>query len=422
MRKQTRIAIAMGIATIIICSCQKEADKPGTPAPATIHINSEQGMEKRVNVSTVAELYAAVNDPDNEGSRIILAPGTYVLDASYPNGGRLELQANMTLQGQPGNWDAVWIDHSSLPSSSFVIPAGRTGGIRMGRGNDALEWLSLKGGALSANPFSVINSDLLSVETHIRLSYVYVNMNGCNLGINLRNRLAEHANRKIYAEMDNCEITGGINFNGGALALQNANGANGSLIDLTMRNNYIHGNRLGLFLFSTTGAVSISNCTVLVKSHSDRFEGNGVAMDPSAGVNQSAVTTANNNTTIIEMYGTSIRDNNPPGASQLTPVNGALPGGIFAASAYNSVNNISGYNRASNNTMKLRFFGCDISNNNGTDIYAYGAWCPPACVLAGMNNLLEIWLYGNSASATVDAIASSPAEPAGTNVVNVYRN
>ena len=39
----------------------------------------------------------------------------------------------------------------------------------------------------------------------------------------------------------------------------------------------------------------------------------------------------------------------------------------------------------------------------------------------GTNNLLEIYLYGISANAIVDAEACIPAEPSGTNVVNVYR-
>jgi hypothetical protein len=71
--------------------------------------------------------------------------------------------------------------------------------------------------------------------------------------------------------------------------------------------------------------------------------------------------------------------------------------------------------------MKLSFYGCNISNNNGTDINAFAAWCPPATVLAGSNNLLEIYLHGISANTTIAATASNPAEPAGSNVVNVYR-
>lgn len=423
MKKKLFLQLSAATMLLFIVSCQKTIDTPLTipEEPATANSGNNQKGKEKVYVSTIEELYAAVNDAGNTGVEVNLAPGIYVLSASYPNGGRLELQTDMSLKGQPGQTDAVLIDQSSLPTASFVIPAGRTGGIRTGQGINTLEWLSIKGGSVSANPFSVLNTDLLSTETTLNMSNVFVDVNGSNIGINLRNRLAEHAGRRVYSQIQNCEITGAINFNGLALALQNANGSSDAVIDLTMRNNYLHGNKIGMLIFSTTGAASISNCTIQVKSYDDRFEGNGVGLDPSAGVNQSGTTNSNNNTTIIEMYGTRIKNNNPAGAPHLLPVNGALPGAIYAACAYNSVNNISGYNRASNNTMKLSFYGCDISNNNGTDINAFAAWCNPACVLAGSNNLLEIYLNGISANAIVNATASTPAEPAGTNVVNVYQ-
>jgi hypothetical protein len=409
------------IMSLLFISCKKEINSKTDQQKdySTRHTNSAQ---KKIFVSNVEELYAAVNDPENIGAVIIMAAGNYVLNAGYPNGGRLELQADMSLSGQPGHSEDVIIDQSALPASSFTISAGRTGGIRMGRGSNALEWLSITGGAVGANPFSVINTDLLSTETSIGIYHVYVNMNGSNLGINFRNRLAEHANRKIYAEMYYSEVTGGINFNGAAVAVQNANLASGSLIELDMKENFIHGNRIGLFVFNTGQTSTLLNSTINIVSHGDRIEGNGVGLDPSGGVCQSAAAFANDNTTTIKMYASSISNNNPADASQLRPVNGALPGGMFLAGGYNSVNNISGYNRASNNLMKIECWGCDISNNNGTDIRAYAAWCEPACVLAGSNNLLEIYLYGLSANATVDATASVPFEPAGTNVVNVVRN
>ncbi len=89
---------------------------------------------KKVHVSTVNELYAAVNDASNAGKQIVLAPGTYTLAADQPNGGRLELQHDMKLQGQAGHPERVVIDASALPASSVFLPltsfpAGlRTGG------------------------------------------------------------------------------------------------------------------------------------------------------------------------------------------------------------------------------------------------------------------------------------------------------
>jgi hypothetical protein len=322
------------------------------------------------------------------------------------------LQTDMSLRGQSGDPNAVLIDQSSLPTGSLVLTVGgRTGGIRMGKGTNSLEWLSLKGANVSANPFSVINTDLLSTETWINISHVKIDVNGCVIGINLRNRLAEHAGRKIYA----------VNFNGFAIAAQIANGASGSLINVTMRKNYIHGNKIGLLTFCSAQTASVINSTIEITSYADRIEGNGCGIDFTASVNQTTTTVANNNTGILKMFGSNISDNNPPGQPQLAPVNGAFPGAMTLTAGYSNVNNIGGYNRALNNTMLVECTGCTIANNGPTDIYAYASWCLPACVLAGSNNLAELYLRGVSANATVESSASVPAEPAGTNVLNVYR-
>ena len=425
MKKNLIIVTAFLInVMLLISSCQKGIDKPfAVPeeSPGASN-NSSKVNDKKVYVASIDELYAAVNDPDNAGTDVILAPGTYLLSASYPNGGRLELQTDMSLKGQPGNSDAVFIDQSFLPSTSLVLAVGgRTGGIRMGKGTNSLEWLSLKGANVSANPFSVINTDLLSTETWINISHVKVEVNGCVIGINLRNRLAEHTNRKIYATLENNEVFGAVNFNGLGIAAQIANGASGSLINVTMRKNYIHGNKIGLLTFCSAQTATVINSTIEITSYADRIEGNGCGIDFTGGVNQTATTVANNNTAILKMFGSSISNNNPPGAPQLAPVNGAFPGAMTLTGGYNSVNNVGGFDRSSNNTMLVECTGCTISNNGSTDIYAYAAWCLPACVLAGSNNLAELYLRGVSANATVESAASVPAEPGGTNVLNIHR-
>jgi len=423
MKKYTLTIAFIISAILLITACQKEVNKATNKVENFSAPASEKNQsEKKVYVSNLEELYVAINDVNNAGARIIMAPGTYVLNSSYPNGGRLELQTGMSLQGQPGQSDAVIIDLSSLPGSSFAISAGSTGGIRMGRGDNSLEWLTVNGAAAGVNPFSIIETDLPSTETSIRVAHIVINGNGNRIGINIRNRLAEHAGRKIYAELEHNEITGLVSSFGFGLMVVNANSASNALIQVNMKENYIHGNKVGIIVGNNAINRTIENSRVEIISHADKLEGNGVALDPSGGVNQSTTTFANNNTTTIEIHGSSITGNNPANSPLLQPVNGALPGGVYAAGGYNSVNNIAAYNRASNNTLKLEFFGCDISDNNGVDIYAFGAWCPPATVLAGTNNLAEIYLQGVSAKAIVEATASVPAEAAGTNTINVYRN
>ena len=175
-------AVCLACMALIVSGCQKET---GEPAPL-VSLEQVAGMkqEKKIYVSTVNELYAAVNDPGNAGATVILSPGQYVLDAAYPNLGRLELQEDMSLQGQPGNTAAVLIDESALPGNSFrITPTVSTGGIRAGKGTNRLEWLSIKGGSLAVNPFSVIETDLVGTQTHLVISHVNLDCNGSRIGI-----------------------------------------------------------------------------------------------------------------------------------------------------------------------------------------------------------------------------------------------
>ena len=103
----------------------------------------ESGSKRPVIVFNVEQLYSAVNDPQNAGRQIVLVPGLYLLSpndpggAARPNGGRLELQENMSLSGNPGDRDAVVIDAADLPPASFVAPpVPLTAAIRLGRGNE----------------------------------------------------------------------------------------------------------------------------------------------------------------------------------------------------------------------------------------------------------------------------------------------
>ena len=413
MKKTSLYLLLFGSMVLIATSCRKGIDKPFAHAEesTSAHNSNSQKEKKKVYVSNLNELYAAVNDPGNAGSQVILAPGTYNLNASYPNGGRLELQPDMSLRGQPGQIDAVLIDQSSLPFASFrLTPAVSVAPIRMGRGTNSLEWLSVKGGSVAANPLAVIESDLLGAETNVTISHVYVDCNGSRTGIMFRNRLDEHANRVINATLEYSEIANAsVNPNppGAGLALQNR--ISGAQIKLNMKGNYIRGCRVGILHFNAGLGTSIDNCSLDIISHNDRIEANGCGFDLSGGSTGAGILYANNNSAIVKMYGTAIKDN---GQSQHPTNNGAFPGGISAA---------GGWNTASHNNLHISLSGCDISNNNGTDIHGFGYFSSTGTV-NGTNNLFELYLHGISANAIVDAVASAPAEPAGTNVLNVYRN
>ena len=60
-------------AMLLISSCQKNIDKPynGT-AERSIMANANAENSRKLYVSTLDELYAAVNNPDNAGVSIVL--------------------------------------------------------------------------------------------------------------------------------------------------------------------------------------------------------------------------------------------------------------------------------------------------------------------------------------------------------------
>ena len=425
MKRKSILMLLLWSILLFIVSCQKTIDKPIPPFQQSPSAGNSrvQKDKKKVYVSSVDQLYTAVNDPDNAGTEVILAPGVYILNASYPNGGRIELQPDMSLQGKPGDITAVIIDQSLLPASSYTGPTAITGGIRLGKGINTLEWLSLKGGLLSANAFAVVACDLPSTETSVRISNVKITSNGSRIGLDLRNRLAEHAGRKIYAELQNSEISGFVHSLGFGITIFNANDASNAFISLNMRDNYIHGNKIGIITSNSSAANrTVTNSSIEIKSYTDRLEGNGCAIDPTGGVSSAANGFANNNSVVIKMYGSSISNNNPPGVPDLLPVNGALPGAVYAVGGYSSFNGSGGNNKTSNNVLKMEFYGCDISNNNGIDIYAIGAWCNPAALSAGVNNKVAIHLHGRSTNAIVEASPSIPFNPVTTNVAGVFRN
>ena len=378
---------------------------------------------KTIYVSTINELYSAVNDTTNAGALIILAQGTYTLNAGFPNGGRLELQPNMELRGQPDHPELVVIDESALPTASFVLAsAGRSGGIRIGSGTNTLRWLTIKGDSSSANPLSVIDTDLSSVETHIEIFHVNIIGNGSSIGIDIRSRRTEQSGRIIEATLENNDITGVITYLGPAIEIQNANGVSGSFIKVNMKQNYLHGNKTGIGAFNNAATATVNNSRIEITSNADKIEGNGVGLYMGGGISQVATASGNGNSTTANFYGSLIRYNNPvPLPPPLHPDVGAsyTPCGIYTFGGMSVTD--GGYNKTSNNTLKLNFWDCDISNNNSPDINVYGAWCPPLATLAGTNNLVEIYLNGISANANDVTTPSVPIEPAGTNVVSIFR-
>lgn len=363
-----------------------------------------------VPVADVAQLYAAVNDPANEGAAIILAPGTYVLSANdaagvgRPNGGRLELQRDMSLYGVTDDRSAVVIDAAALPASSFNVSFGRTGPVRIGRGSNTIEWLTVLGNPAAA---AGIASELAgTASTRIRVAHVV--SGGSSRGVDVRNVSAANAGRRIDAEIVDNEFFGPTQVIGLTEGIRVANfvGADGGRIIATLRGNRAHGFQAGCIVANNRS----SNAVVEVRSLGDRFFANASGCIIVGGLSQTATGVANSNSTVFEAYGSQFVDNT-------VPIPGVEPGGLLVVGARSFIQ----AGLASSNTVSVSLWGTKVANNLGVNFGAFGALEDALLGTAGTNNHVTIELHGVSKMIDVLTTASLPADPTGTNTVTVIR-
>src|SRR5215831_16036335 len=174
------LCVAASLATVV--SCEQGAER--LIAGERLSVSQQPRLDLAatvLNVADVEHLYAAVNNPANEGAAIVVSPGTYVLSAlnagavARPNGGRLELQPDMSLYGVAGDRSAVVIDATGLPTSSVSVPlpqapTNRTAPIRIGRGTNTVEWLTVLGNPMAA---AGISAELPGTpSTRVRIAHV----------------------------------------------------------------------------------------------------------------------------------------------------------------------------------------------------------------------------------------------------------
>ena len=404
------------IVAAITFSCQKENEsKQDQKNFLSSAGNNQQKQSKKLYVSNVNELYAMTNDIANAGSTVVLAPGTYMLSPNYPNGGRLEFQHNMKLVGQPGHPELVIIDATNLPLSSFTIQPTtlRTGVVRMGNGRNEIEWITLQNDPAHMIR-SIIQTDIVATATtQVRIAHCIIK--GSSIGMSIINREASSNGRTVEAEIEDNEIMENIipQF-GSGIQIQNSMGVNNATIKATLRRNYIHGNKAGILAFNA----SSQQCLVEIKSYGDRVEGNGIGLMFNGGFIENANNPALNNSLSFQAYATSVQKN----SGNPTPPFSFPAGGVHAAGGQ-AMPPFAVAGTAHHNNLKITFHGCAIEDNAGNfQINAYGAHSFHASSTpAGTFNATAVYLYGLSAKATVNAIASFPVETAGTNTVNVYR-
>lgn len=359
-------------------------------------------------VTDVEQLYTVVNDASKAGVAVVLSPGTYALTtktpggATRPNGGRLELQPDMALIGVVGDRSAAIIDMSALPLASFNVALGRTAGIRIGRGNNSVEWLTILGNASSA---AGVETDLADANpTNVVVAHVIAHES--IRGVDIRNTTAAMSNRVIVARLDDNEFYRGAE----GIRVLNSGGTIGGQIDVTMSGNSSHDNANGCIVEHNRASAS----TIRIRSSGDRFTHNGLGCLIGGGL-VAAPGSANSNVTVFEGHGDAFTDN------ILTVFNngGAIDfGGLLVLGAETP----GAANSASHNAVSVALWGTKVSGNQHIDFEAYGARsvANPAGT-SGIDNRVTIELHGVSKQLEVVTTNSLPADPTGTNTVTIIR-
>lgn len=406
-----RLAALLALTTTLACEQVPDDITDGGSGGASAQRQVQHSVALTdILVRDVEQLYAAVNDPSNEGAAITLAPGTYVLSAQNAsaiarrNGGRLELQRDMSLYGVTGDRSAVVIDATRLPASSVSVPFGRTAPVRIGRGSNTIEWLTVSGNSSAAGG---IATELPGTsDTRIRVAHVI--SRGTSRGIDVRNVGSVNGGRRIDAEIVDNELVGPARVVGLTEGIRVVNfvGADGAIIVARLSGNSARGFQLGCIVANNRS----NNARVQVRSSGDRFFANSMGCLIAGGLSQSRTGVANSNSTVFEAYGSAFVDNT-------ASISGVGQGGIRVIGGRSTTQ----VNVASRNTVRVGLWGSKVAGNAGVNFEANGARLDALSGVAGTNNHATIELHGVSKKIEVQAIASLPTEPAKSNTVTVIR-
>ena len=361
-----------------------------------------------VNVTNVEELYAAVNNSVNAGNLIVLAAGVYLLSANdsngavRPNGGRLELQENMSLRGAVGNREAVVIDAIGLPTASYSTPIVNTGAIRTGKGTNSVEWLTVRN-AVSGGAGIIAH---LSAPGTAYVRIAHIAATGGTRGIDIRNvggGASSTASYVLEAEIVDNDLYNNRLGTGPGLRIIHTQGGNGSSVVATLSGNRSYNNYNGIIV-ENTGSTGFANITVF--SSGDRFFENGAG-----GVVGGALGAAGTGNTVnFTAIGDSFENNNGFSPFDL--------GGLLLLGAENTTSP----NALTNNTANVTLRNCRFGNNQLYDIGAFGARSNPVSVgLPGTTNRVNIKLFGTIVP-NFSITNSLPDSPAGMNSVTVIRS
>lgn len=367
--------------------------------------NFDVAVAPRVNVATIEELYSAVNNPAHANSQVVIAAGFYLLSATdpsgaaRPNGGRLELQMGMSLIGVTGNRGAVVIDAVNLPADSYGGGVPNSGAIRLGNGNNSVEWLTIKNAVAGGAQIIVHRND--PGTSHVRVAHV--DSSGGHRGIDIRNVAGSQSGFHIEAEIVDNDLHGNRISTAQGMRLVHGQGASGNSIVANLTGNRFYDNSQGLLTQSiggtTFGVISIN-------SNGDHFYENGGGAFIGGGFGA-----ASNNSTRFTAVN-SVFENNNHGST------GFFPGGMNVVAAPN----LNAPSVGSDNSAHVVLRNCRFANNQVADLAAYGAASAPRDpAMSAANNHASVKLYNTRIPNIVKA-DSDPPYPAGMNTATVTRN
>lgn len=355
---------------------------------------------KVVQVSSVPELYKEVNDAKNVGALLLLAPITYRLDPTALNGGRLELQRDMGLQGMSGNPASTVIDASALTKASFTSGDLATGAVRLGRGTNSLLLLTVQN---ATNGASAITTDLvdLSVPAHVQITSVIARNN--KRGLDVRNINADAAGRALTIDITTSVFTANTTPPGQGIRIANIN-APGASIRANLSANQSYGNVAGCL----SANLDTTDSDIVINSSADRFTGNGNGCVFIAGLRQGVEAVFDNSLTVTASAST-FRSN-----TGALPAVFPMPGGIIAIGGQN----VDSVNPSSDNKLAIDLLAVTMGDNHGTDITGFGAYSDGP-LPAGTDNAVVLRLLATRASNNT-IVDSVPNDPTDTNTIDVF--
>jgi hypothetical protein len=347
------------------------------PAPAAV--------AQTIDVTNVEDLYEAVNDPANTGATVVLAPGIYVLSDSGPNGarpnaGRLQLQPDMSLRGVEGDTGAVVISAFNLPAGSFPtngVPAGPNAAVRMGRGHNALEWLTVKDARFAQANIDTGLQALDPGDTSVRIAHVA--SSGSTRGLNVLNFGPSTSGQTIeVVVVDSQFFDNTIGLSEG-MRFGNFQGARGSTVNVRMSGNAAWGQKQGRLIVNNRAIDS----TVRVRSSGNRFYENGAGTIIVGGLSSND-TRADGNTITVEAHGDTFVGN----VRQTEFDHGGL--------VVLGTEDISAAGGGSHNRVHVSLWGCRMAANEVADLVAIGArWTSAGAAGLSLNNRVMVEIRGD---------------------------